>query len=904
MIVIAAMLVALSGARMATAQTVASLKIIAGDGQVACYAVQCTLKSFQPLTVQALDSTGNIVKGAAIAWSVSSGQQTTVTASSSTTDVNGLVSATVTQSIPNAFGSATQPYLPSTIVAAANGGSPTATFHLTFALDDLNALSMVFASAPTSSGQLLLSPLAAANSGSRLPDIQVYVNGDGIASAGVSGVSVELILAPGQVSPTITCDPTSSTSSPAGNPGTVITGAYIVGSNPNANATCSPRISGGGTGQFYVIIGGVTTPPATTAGGIVTTSGADVTWVSGTDFTNLLVGQQIRINGVQYAISSVNGTTDLTLTSPAGAQNAVPWLNFQPLFLQEFGPYTFTSIPGSPSAIKKVQGDGQVLAPGQSLGTLIAQVVDQNGNGIQGLNVSWSANPNASVALSQEFTTTDANGEVSLLAGFSGVAAGNVNITVALSNNSAISGTFVETAVVPIKSLQAISGNGQSAVAGANFAAPLVVQVNGNNSPLTNYPVQLSISGPGILSANSAVTNSSGQAQIFVTAGSSTGTITVTASVSGGLSATFTLTVTPIGPIPTGLIAVSGNGQSAVVNTNFSAPLLVQVNSGTVAVPNYTVQFSSSGPVALSSSSGLTNSAGQTSVTVTAGAATGSATVTASITGYSVVFSLTVTPQGPTLTAASFNNAASGQPGISPCSLATITATGLDPNGTAGLFPPPVFGPLPTQMNGISVDFNNVFAPIFSATMVNGQPQLMVQVPCEVTPNASVPVVVNVGAATVPVNVPVAAAAPGIFQILYPDGVSRAVALRSDGSFVTLNARGNPARLGEVVRIYVTGLGPTSPNVGTGQVDNPEADLSNSDAKATGQVSVTIKGSTIGATGVVARLAANLIGVFEVSFVVPADAPLGDNTVISVSVVPAGSSSPANSVVSTIPIGQ
>jgi uncharacterized protein (TIGR03437 family) len=895
MIVIAAMLIAPWGARVAAAQSVASLKIIAGDGQVACYAEQCTLKAFQPLTVQALDSSGHAVANATIAWTVTTGQGATLVSSATTTDANGMSSNTLNQSVSEAFGSFTQPDLPATIIAAANGGSPSAIFSETFALLDMNANPLVIASAPLMNGQPLPTTLPSGNSGSTLPNIQVYV---ATISGAVQGVSVELVPAPGQISPTITCAPSSST----GDPGTVLTGAYIVGSNPNANATCTPVLSGSGTGSFTVMVGGVSTPASTaTGGGTVNTNGTDVTLVSGANFSAVATSQEIRINGVEYVIMNVISPTEVTLASSAGVQNGVSWLPFQPLFLQQFGPYTFTSIPGTPAAITLLQGNNQVLAPGQALGRLIAQVVDSHGNSIQGANVTWTANPNASVALSQETTTTDNNGQISAVASFSGPAAGNVDITVALASNSAISGTFVETATVPIKSLQIISGNGQSAVAGTSFSLPLVVQVNGTNSPLTKYPVQFSVAGPAILSAATAVTNNSGQAQVSVTAGSATGTATVTASVSGGFSQTFTLTVTPTGPTPTGIVLISGNSQSAVIDTNFAAPLIVQVNSGSVAVPNYTVQFLSSGPVNLSSSSGLTNSAGQTSVTVTAGSVTGSATVTATIPGYSVTFSLTVSPPGPSITAASFANAASGVVGfISPCSIATITGAGLDPNGAASLFPAPVFGPLPTSINGISVDFNNTFAPIYSATLVNGQPQLTVQVPCEVTPSSSVPVTVNVGAGSATVHVPVLGAAPGIFQVPYSDGTLRAVSLRSDGSFVTLS---NPARLGETVRVYVTGLGPTFPTVGTGQVDNPGADLIGDDAVATGAVIVGISGSG-GVTVTSARIGANMIGVFEVAFIVPQNAPQGNNIAFSVGVVPAGTTNAINSVTSTIPIGQ
>jgi uncharacterized protein (TIGR03437 family) len=171
-------------------------------------------------------------------------------------------------------------------------------------------------------------------------------------------------------------------------------------------------------------------------------------------------------------------------------------------------------------------------------------------------------------------------------------------------------------------------------------------------------------------------------------------------------------------------------------------------------------------------------------------------------------------------------------------------------------------------------------------------------VPCEVQPGNSVPVTVNVGAGSASVNVPVLAVAPGIFQIPYSDGALRAVALRSDGSFVSLS---NPGRRGETVRVYVTGLGPTVPFVGTGQVDNPGADLIGADARATGTVIVGISGSG-GVTVTSARIGANMIGVFEVAFLVPLNAPQGNNIAFSVGVVPAGSATAVNSVTSTIPI--
>jgi uncharacterized protein (TIGR03437 family) len=900
MVVIAAILAALASVYPATAQTVASLKIISGDGQVVCLCESSTLQFFQPLIVQALDSGGHGIANSTITWTVTSGGATVGAApgtisTTSVTDANGFANVSVNEIEIVLFGTATRAFVQSTITATATGGAA-ANFIENYALLDNTANSLVKSGGPLMNGVPLGQVTLSGNSGSSFAPIQLFV-GAGTSNTTVTGASVELILPPGQTSPTIKCAPSSST----GNPNTVLSGALLGGSTL-LNASCTPVIAGSGTGQFYVIIGGVTTPTPGLAGGVVSTNGTAVTFASGsTDFTSVTVGQQILINGSEYLVAATNSSTSLTLATSAGVQTNVPWLPFQPLFLQEFGPYTFTSVPGAPAAVKLIQGDKQLLAPAQSLGTLVAQVVDSVGNAVQNVNVTWSPNPAGAVALTNTTTVTDNSGFVSTAASLSGAAAGNINITVAVTNNTSIANTFVETAVVPIKSLAKISGDLQTATVGTTFALPIVVQVNGNSLPLTNYPVQFSVSGPATLSQNSANTNNSGQAQVTVFAGSTAGTATVTASV-GGLSQTFTLTVKAAGPTPTGITIVSGNTQNAVINTNFPAPLVVQVNSASGPVSNFTVQFSTAGPVSISSSSAVTNSAGQASVTASAASTTGGASVTASIAGgFTATFNLTVNPKGPSITLNSFANAGSGQTGVvSPCSLATITADGLAPNGAASLFPAPVFGPLPLSANGISVNFANFFAPIFSATMVNGVPQLLVQVPCEVPVSNNTLVTVNIGAGSTSVNVPVAAVSPGIFTIPYSDGAVRAVALRSDGSFVTLNPF-NPARRGEILRVYVTGLGPTTPPVGTGQVDNPGADLIGADALALGRVVVGISGAS-GVTVTSARLGANMIGVFEVAFIVPTDAPQGNDIGISVGIVPVGGTNVVNSLATKIPI--
>ena len=123
-----------------------------------------------------------------------------------------------------------------------------------------------------------------------------------------------------------------------------------------------------------------------------------------------------------------------------------------------------------------------------------------------------------------------------------------------------------------------------------------------------------------------------------------------------------------------------------------------------------------------------------------------------------------------------------------------------------------------------------------------------------------------------------------------------AVVIRPDGSFVSLQ---NPARTGETVRVYVTGLGPTAPTMVTGMLPYAGAD-----SLALGQV---IVGVNNGGTPVfTSRVSPNLIGVFEVAFLVPSGsgAPTGNDVVLSVAVNAPGDSTTRYSNGSKLPIAQ
>lgn len=446
-------------------------------------------------------------------------------------------------------------------------------------------------------------------------------------------------------------------------------------------------------------------------------------------------------------------------------------------------------------------------------------------------------------------------------------------------------------------SLTISSGNNQSANSGQALATPLVVTVAGSSGPLSGQTVNWTVSpaGAATLSSNSGTSDLNGHVSTSVTlASTAAGTVTVTAKLANSsvASAAFTITAVPLVSI-TGLQTVSGNNQTTLINTAFPNPLIVQVNgSNGSPLAGVPVQFAvTSGTATLSSGSATTGSNGQASVTATAGGTAGTVTVTVTAGAYSQTFSLTISPPGPILTSATFENGADFQKNsLSPCSIATVIAPGLAPN-LQGVAAATMVGPLPYTLAGDTVSIGNGQAPIYNVANVNGQQQLTFQVPCDVQPGSN-QITIAVGAGSASTTINILPASPGVFQTQMSDGVTRAVLVRPDGSFVSVQ---NPARRGENILAYVTGLGPATPAVGTNSLPIPGV---------AGSVNypVIVGINNFGVPLNYARFSSDLVGVYEISFQVPATAQTGNNIVFSVGVAPPGSGTAYYSAGSLIPI--
>jgi len=439
-----------------------------------------------------------------------------------------------------------------------------------------------------------------------------------------------------------------------------------------------------------------------------------------------------------------------------------------------------------------------------------------------------------------------------------------------------------------------VSGNNQSGKTGTTLPQRLVARiVDAGGNPLPGQQVVWSVSNPAALTLIDTISaaNSNGEVSTRVQLGNVAGTFQVTVKA-GDLEASFTVTVESTA---TTLRKISGDGQPVVpVNAPFPQPLVVQVvDAQNAPVAGVTVNWSIAGPATLSATATPTGADGRAQVTVTAGATAGSIIVSASVAGLTpVTFSLQSRVPGPAVTAESFRNYATGQAGVAPGNLVLLTGAGIAKNVTdlavANIF----FGRLPQDFRGLVVEFrsqgNSYYAPIYWIAREGQTETALIQVPYEIS-GPTVDVIVRVDGVSTTVNsVPVSPVSPGIIEDVI-DGRRAAIVVRSDGLVAT---KAVPARRGETVRLYAIGLGQTQPKAETNR-------LGQVDQLVTGTVAVGIDNA--GVEVIRAKMAENLIGIYEVIFKIPDDAQLGDRPLGLIVTAPDGT--PFYAQGSIIPVG-
>ncbi len=193
---------------------------------------------------------------------------------------------------------------------------------------------------------------------------------------------------------------------------------------------------------------------------------------------------------------------------------------------------------------------------------------------------------------------------------------------------------------------------------------------------------------------------------------------------------------------------------------------------------------------------------------------------------------------------------------IGPSTLTNFTATG---------------GYIGTQIAGAYMTFNGTQAPLL---YISSNLAAAI-VPYEVAGSGSVAIAVSYqgqyGSTTV---VPVASAAPGIFTA-NTTGSGQAAAVNQNGS---LNTASNPAKVGSVISLYVTGEGQTSPGGQDGRIAN----------SAPYPTPVQVVTATVGGVKAAVTYAGAaptaVAGLMQVNVQIPAGVATGGTVPVSVSV--------------------
>jgi plastocyanin len=176
------------------------------------------------------------------------------------------------------------------------------------------------------------------------------------------------------------------------------------------------------------------------------------------------------------------------------------------------------------------------------------------------------------------------------------------------------------------------TGDGQDGRVGQPLAEPLTVTVTDAGAASAGSTVTWATTSGGSLEPTSGPTDASGQASTTWTLGTTSGSQTVTATVSGANTpVTFTATAAP--DVATAVSAAGGDGQSGVINTALAqqvqAKVADQFGNGVAGVD---VAWAATGAT-VSAPSVPTNNAGISAVTVTLGGTEGPVTVSATADG-------------------------------------------------------------------------------------------------------------------------------------------------------------------------------------------------------------------------------------------------------------------------------
>ena len=432
---------------------------------------------------------------------------------------------------------------------------------------------------------------------------------------------------------------------------------------------------------------------------------------------------------------------------------------------------------------------------------------DVDGARVSGAIISFSSDKD--VKFDPEMDTTLSNGVAETTLTFScRTGPGTIHVSASPGTGS-VSVPFLA-GTGPAASMSKDQGDNLTGIPGQLLdSQALVVQLTDERgNPVSGVDVSWAVDPPEAASLLNVISISDGRGRssVVVQLGDQPRAFSVTAT-SGLFSATFNLTVAAP---PAQLAVISGNTQNVVLGQTIAQPLVIEVQDEQGGgVPGVQVLFAVvEGSATLTpGAAAVTDSQGLASVFVQAGDRVGLVRVSANAAGKTVTFEINVVGLVPLVTNAGFVNGASFTPGWVPGSTGSIFGVGL--MQVRGVVAPGQV-PFPTVLEGVRVRVNGADAPILSMANLNGQEQINIQVPFGLVGPGAVEIENNGSRATFE-GITIFSVQPAVFEVSL-EGVRIAAALHADFTLVTPL---KPALPEEVILLFLTGLGPTSPAVET-----------------------------------------------------------------------------------------
>jgi Bacterial Ig-like domain (group 3)/Bacterial Ig-like domain (group 1) len=310
---------------------------------------------------------------------------------------------------------------------------------------------------------------------------------------------------------------------------------------------------------------------------------------------------------------------------------------------------------GEPAAIRVIHGDGQSGRVGAALAdSVVALVTDDQSRPVAGAAVVFALPGGTDASVAPDTALTGNAGEAAFRVTL-GTHVGTLSAQVAVSTANGAQTLTAPVSLTAVSAdangIAAVSGDGQSAPAGADLPDRLMVQVtDGFGNPIPGVAITWAVEGGGNVSDQTTMTGDDGLSSVLRTLGPVAGTQHTLASALGLVGSPVDFAATATAGAAAVLEMVSGDGQSAVVGTSLPAPLVVRAHDADGnAVSGLAVAWVVRlGGGSLAPETSVTDADGRASTLWTLGPTEGQNTAAAVVSGVGTVnFSATANPGTP-----------------------------------------------------------------------------------------------------------------------------------------------------------------------------------------------------------------------------------------------------------------